>query len=402
MSSQPIFGAPPLLSEEREVVRRIEEMYEQLRGQVAGPAKWVGGLRRIMLARAVQGSNSIEGYNASLDEAVAAVDGEDRIMANIETWRALRGYQQAMTYVLQLAQDSPLVVDEGTLKSLHFMMIQADLGKSPGRWRSGPIFVHDERSEQVVYAGPDADRIPSLIDALLDSVNSHSDGQHPLIRAAMAHLNLVMIHPYRDGNGRMGRCVQTLVLARDRIIAPVFFSIEEYLGRNTTAYYDVLATVGGGSWNPDRDTRPWIRFCLTAHYYQAASTLRLIQATEQLWVACGELAQNRGLPPRVVGALVDAAQGLRIRRAGYHELVEISGFDRVSDLMASRDLRALCDARLLKPFGEKRGRFYLADTVLKMIALEIAESNQPVLLDSPFDAEQLPGQLTIEGSAFVN
>src|SRR5687767_8009543 len=57
--------------------------------------------------------------------------------------------------------------------------------------------------------------------------------------------------------------LQTLVLARGQIVAPVFSSIEEYLGRNTQAYYDVLAEVGQGAWNPERDARPWLRFCLT-------------------------------------------------------------------------------------------------------------------------------------------
>jgi len=85
----------------------------------------------------------------------------------------------------------------------------------------------------------------------------------------MAHLNLVMIHPFRDGNGRMARCLQSLVLARGGVLSPMFMSIEEYLGRNTHNYYNVLAQVGGGSWQPERDTRPWIRFILTAHLRQA-------------------------------------------------------------------------------------------------------------------------------------
>ena len=79
-----------------------------------------------------------------------------------------------------------------------------------------------------------------------------------MIRAAMAHLNLVMIHPFRDGNGRMARCLQTLVLAREGILSPEFSSIEEYLGRNTQAYYDVLADAGAGHWQPERDARPWV------------------------------------------------------------------------------------------------------------------------------------------------
>lgn len=72
----------------------------------------------------------------------------------------------------------------------------------------------------------------------------------------MAHLNLVKIHSWRDGNGRMSRCLHTLVLARDGVLAPEFSSNEEWLGvgRNTYAYYDALGEVGGPTWQSDNDT----------------------------------------------------------------------------------------------------------------------------------------------------
>lgn len=215
-------------------------------------------------ARAVQGSNSIEGYNASLDDVVAAVDGEPTLDASDETQLALAGYRDAMTYVLQIADDETLQVDEGLLKSLHFMMLKHDLGKNPGKWRPGSIYVRTEENGEIVYSGPDSDLVPQLIDETLRDLRS--SGTPVPVKAAMAHLNLVMIHPYSDGNGRMARCLQTLVLARDRVVAPVFSSIEEFLGRNTDTYYGVLADVGAGSWNPKRDARPWVRFCLRAHY----------------------------------------------------------------------------------------------------------------------------------------
>ena len=79
-----------------------------------------------------------------------------------------------------------------------------------------------------------------------------------------------MVHPFKDGNGRMARCLRSLVLAREGIpLSPVFLSIEEYLGRNTQAYPEVLAQVGDGEWQPYRESRPWIRFTLTAHLHQA-------------------------------------------------------------------------------------------------------------------------------------
>jgi Fic family protein len=128
------FEAPHLRSEEEGVLELIAKLREEMRDRVAEPRRWNGSLRRMSFAKAVQGSNSIEGYDASLDDVVAAVDGEPTLSTDAETQLALIGYRDAMTYVLQIADDDLTRVDEGLLKSLHFMMLKHDLSKNPGRW----------------------------------------------------------------------------------------------------------------------------------------------------------------------------------------------------------------------------------------------------------------------------
>ena len=227
----------------------IDDLRDQLRNYVnPEPRRWYGTLRRMSFARAVQGSNSIEGYDASLDDVIAAVDDEPMLAADEETRFALAGYRDAMTYVLQIAQDQAAKVDAGLLKSLHFMMLKHRLDKDPGRWRPGAIYVVRESTGEQTYQGPASEEVPELISATIAELED-SDA-HVLTRAAMAHLNLVMVHPFRDGNGRMARALQTLVLAREEIRAPVFSSIEEYLGRNTESYYEVLGEVRQGGCVP--------------------------------------------------------------------------------------------------------------------------------------------------------
>lgn len=391
-----IYRTPELEPVELEVLKLISELREQLRFRVADkPRRWGGHLRRMAFARAVQASNSIEGYDASLDDVVAAVDDEPTMSAGEETRLALAGYRDAMTYVLQLTGDEagPVAVDEGLLKSLHFMMIKHRLDKNPGRWRRGAIFVRRESTGEVVYEGPAADRVPALIAATIDELES---SEAPvLVRAAMAHLNLVMVHPFSDGNGRMARCLQTLVLAREQIVAPVFSSIEEYLGRNTDAYYDILGQIGQGAWRPGNDPRPWIRFCLTAHYHQARTQVRRIEESERLYVACVELASQRGLPERCVGALVDAAYGFRLRNSSYRKLVEITHGEELSDLTASRDLKAIAGVKLFEPVGQTRGRYYVAEPELREVHDRIRATRAPRKADDPFQIAHGQLQLTI-------
>lgn len=341
-----------------DVVMLIDELRERLRWRVTEPRRWSGTLRRLTIARAVQGSSSIEGYAASLDDVVATIEGEEPLDANDETRMALEGYRDAMTYVLQLGTEPELDVDESLLKALHYMMLKFDLSKYPGRWRPGSIRVRRDPGGEIVYEGPDVELVPALIRDLLDGLRQ--DDGPVLVRAAMAHLNLVMIHPFRDGNGRMARCLQTLVLAREKVLSPELNSIEEYLGRNTQSYYEVLAEVGGGAWQPRREVHPWVRFCLTAHYRQARTLLRRVQESEELWDGLTGLVRQQGAPERSVGPLFDAALGFRLRNATYRAVVKSSEGDEISEQTASRDLKALVDAELLVPVGERRGRIYVA------------------------------------------
>lgn len=390
-----VFRTPQLSADDHLVLELIDEVRSDLaRRGIGEPRRWAGGLRRMAVARAVQGSNSIEGYRASIDDVLAVVDGEAPLDATEETRQALLGYQEAMTYVLQVAQDDVQVVDEGFIKALHFMMMKYDLSKWPGRWRPGEIFVHREDTGERVYEGPSADDVPALITEMLHELQVGD--APPLVRAAMIHLNLVMIHPFRDGNGRMARCLQTYVLAREKIVAPVFSSIEEYLGRNTPAYYEILDRVGRGSWHPENDAHPWIRFCLTAHYRQAITTLRRTQALEDLWRRLAEVARQRRLPERVVGPLAEAAYSGRIRRATYVVNVETTYGETIADLTASRDLRALVNAGLFEPVGDTKGRYYVPSELLLAARKDVAAAYPRQEQSDPYEISRTRQQLALD------
>ncbi len=389
-----VYRTPTLDPIEIEVLRLIDDLRDDLRHRVAQPRRWLGTLRRTTFARAVQGSNSIEGYNASLDDVAAAVQGEPTLDASLETQLALAGYRDAMTYVLQVAEDEHAEIDEGMIKALHFMMLKHDLAKSPGRWRPGYIGVRNEATGQIVYEGPDAELTGDLVDSMLETL--HQDDAPTLVRAAMAHLNLVMIHPFRDGNGRMARCLQTLVIARDRINAPVFSSVEEYLGRNTEAYYEILAEVGQGSWHPENDARPWIRFMLRAHYRQAKTHLRRIEEIERLYARCSELATEHRLADRCAAGLADIALGLRLRRNSYRSVVESSTGEEISELTATRDLQAMVRAGLLLPLGETRGRYYVGSPAVLAMRAAIRADRPPRDDYDPFVVAERELQLSLD------
>ncbi|TAK70344.1 MAG: Fic family protein [Actinomycetota bacterium] len=354
-----IFESPSISPEDQRVLQEIHTMRAGLTEHLRTPRRWSGGLRRHALAQAIRGSNSIEGYVVEVDDAAAAVDDEEPLSADDQTFAEIRGYRQALGYVLAMAPDEHFALDASAIRSMHFMLLGHDLSKSPGRYRTGTIYVRDDASGDAVYEGPDAALVPSLVDELVESLTSTANDA--LVQAAMAHLNLVMIHPFRDGNGRLARALQTLVLARRGLADPTFSSIEEWLGANTADYYRVLAHTGAGAWHPDRDTALWVCFNLRAHHIQAQTLQRRIDQAVAMWTAIDELSADHRLPERAGLALYEAALGYRVRRPTYVKRAE------VEERTGSRDLKQLVELELLRPVGATKGRHYVPGPALTRV-----------------------------------
>ena len=366
--------------------RRVEEATAQIRKEldlfvITEPRRWTGFLSRMTRARALVASNSVEGINVSDDDAIAAIDREDPTNTDRETWHAVIGYREAMDYILQRRRSTSFRITEDVLLAVHFMICQSALAANPGQYRPGWVGVMNTKSEKVVHEGVDRDLLETLIQELLAYVNDQ-EVESVFLRAAMTHLNLAMLHPFSDGNGRTARCIQTAVLVSEGIVAPIFSSIEEYIGRNQQKYYDVLAEVGGGGWNPARSTKPWVRFCLRGHYTQAQTHLRRTRELARVYADLSDLVKARRLHERTVMALIQAAFGTKLRHSSYRVSAELPRH------LVSRDLKTLVETDLLIPHGERRGRYYMAAPVLTEIR---QRARLPKKIDDPF-AENGPVQ----------
>lgn len=370
-----LFTYRSLDDEEKRVEEAIAVLRDDLRKYVATePRRWTGLLARMTRARALAASNSVEGINVSDDDAIAAIDREDPANTDRNTWQAVIGYREAMDYILQRRRSPSFIITEDVLLTIHFMICQSDYTANPGQYRPGWVGVRNTGSGEVVHEGVDRDHLEPLVRELLDYAN-REDVHSVLLRAAMTHLNLAMLHPFSDGNGRTARCIHAAVLANDGIVAPAFSSIEEYIGRHQQGYYNILAEVGGGTWQPTRNAKPWVRFCLTGHYVQARTLLRRMREVERLYSELMDLVAANGLPERTAMALLQAAVGTRVRNSSYRVSADLS------KNLASRDLKELVDASLLIPEGEKRGRFYNAAPVVTEIRQRLRLSKK---IDDPF------------------
>ncbi len=378
-----IHQIPPIDCQEARVIDLIEATRLQLRHHLYAPQRWYGLLARVTRARALRASNSIEGIHVSAEDAIAAIDGEAPIQADRDTWAAVMGYRQAMDFVLQRCQDPSFQFSSDLILALHFMITEHDHKANPGRLRPGWVGVRNTETGEIVHEGADRDLLDELMDeyiGFLNTPSTDSSGQdcNIMVKAAMAHLILTLMHPFSDGNGRLARCIQTAVLAAAGVADPFFSSIEEYTGRNVQDYYDVLATVGGGGWHPENDALPWVRFCLTAHYRQAQTLLRRIRETDRVYEELSQIITRKGLPERMVFALMEAAFGYRVRNSSYRVSADISSN------LASRDLKTLVSEGLLERQGEKRGAHYIASPEIREVR---TRHRLPKSIPDPFELE---------------
>jgi Fic family protein len=193
----------------------------------------------------------------------------------------------------------------------------------------------------------------------------------------MAHLHLVSIHPWADGNGRMSRSLQTLMIGREGVLASEFSSIEAWLGRpgNTWEYYQVLGR-RGAVYQPEQDVSEWIRFNLTAYHQQAQTVHARWTRSGKVWALLDEFVATSRLDERVVAALHDVAISGRVRRTRYEQS------EGLSLQQAQRDLRELVTLSILEPVGRTRARYYAAGPQFPANVLEVAET--PVTLSDPY------------------
>ena len=377
-----LFPTPALSADDERVLGEIETMRERLRYQVQGnPAAWTEGLRKFLTADAVAASNSIEGFRVSTVDVQDLMEGERDVEVSPQDREETLAYQRMMTYLRSLHDAGDFSYGKGLLNALHWMLQghRHTARRPAGQWRRGPVYVTDARDRSVAaYTAPDAEAVPALTAELVDWLNA-DDGDRPLVRAAMAHLQLVSIHPWADGNGRMSRSLQTLLIAREGVLAPEFSSVEAWLGRpgNTWEYYRELA-LRGPRYRPEQDVSSWIRFNLTAYHQQAQSVQGRWDRSAAGWEALAGFAASNGLDTRVVAALHDVAMTGRVRRSRYEQA------EGLSVQQAQRDLRDLVSSGRLRPVGRTRARFYVAGPAFPDRALELART--PMTLADPYAA----------------
>jgi Fic family protein len=318
-----------------------------------GPIRraWAGRLRRDLEAEAVAASTSMEGVPVTLEEVHRILAGDRPSETREEDAALVRGYRDAMSFVLRRADDEAFRWDRELLIGLHDRVLAGNWGAGAGRFRSGPAYVVDGRSGDLVFQPPPAEAVPELVDRACAVMQEGA--AHPAIGAAWIHVALAAVHPFRDGNGRASRVVASLAMYRGGFKLPEFTSLEEWWGRHLSDYYGAFRCLGA-AFDPTADVTPFLLAHVEAQLHQVRALDLRERVQQKIWVVVEEAVAAAGLAPRVANAVWDAFFGRSVSPRYYRPLAD------VSPATATNDLAGAVAAGLLRPEGRARSRTYRA------------------------------------------
>ena len=311
---QPPFTISSLAIQLLADIERLLGRYEGLHHPRPAPQ-----LRRSLRVRTVQGSVAIEGNTLAEDQITALIEGKrvvgpPREIREVEN--ALAAYQHLDDWHPERRSD--LLKAHGKL--------MAGLMDRAGQWRRGAVGV--VQGPNVLHVAPPADRVPFLVQDVLEFLKGDKK-THPIVKAAVMHYELEFIHPFEDGNGRIGRLWHTLVLSRYHSVFK-YVPIESVIRERQVEYYEVL-----GKCDRAGNSTLFIEFSLKATRDALAATLN-------------QLAPS---PVTAADRLTTAQQ--HFGKQSFSRKDYLALLQGLSTATASRDLKQAVDEGRLRKTGDK-------------------------------------------------
>jgi len=201
--------------------------------------------REDALVRTVHYGTHIEGNELNLTQAEKVLAGQD-VVARDRDIQEVINYRKAMEFISGLRiNDEGLMINEETIRKLHKITVEKILEKEKcGEYRKTQVVVKNNQTGDVSFRPPEASLVLPQIKDLLAFINSKENQDvHPVLKSGIVHYELVRIHPFVDGNGRVARALSTLILFSEGYDIRKFFSLEEYFDRNAGNYYSALQSV---------------------------------------------------------------------------------------------------------------------------------------------------------------
>ena len=307
-------------------------------------------------------SSQIEGTQSSLSDLLL-FENEAAPGVPLDDVEETSNYIAAMNHGLQRIESGELPLSNRLLREVHALLMSGVRGsdKAPGEFRRSQNWLGGTRPGNARFLPPPA---PDVVPAMSDLERFLHDDPEPtplLVKAALAHVQFETIHPFLDGNGRVGRLMITLLLCSEKVLQQPLLYLSLYFKQNREAYYDHLQRVRTeGAWEN------WLEFFLEGVISVAGSATDTARSIRHLVETDRDAIHDLGR---------GAASALRIHElAGRRIVLTAGGTAQILGLSVptvNAGFARLADAGILREVtGRRRGRVFVYDAYLALLQAE--------------------------------
>jgi len=300
-------------------------------------------------------SSRIEGTQTQMDEAV--MEAAQLAPEKRDDWTEVRNYVQAINDAIAELETLPL--SNRLLKHTHEILMQGVRGenKTPGEFRTSQNWIGGSGLKDAAFVPPHQDLVLDLMSDLEQFWHNENINVPQLIRIALSHYQFETIHPFLDGNGRIGRLLITLYLVDKGLLRKPSLYLSDFFERNRSSYYDALNRV-----RESNDLIHWVKFFLSAVIETASkgketfqSILRLRQEMDTLVLGMGRRAEN---------AQQLLSQLYKRPSTTVHDVSELLGISSTAATNLIKQLQS--DGVLREITGYQRNRVYLFERYITL------------------------------------
>lgn len=326
----------------------IEASKEVIENAPLVPA-WEAKFREDALVRTVHHGTHIEGNALNISEAGKLIAGA-KVIGRDRDIQEILNYRNVVKFIERFPKQD---IGEDIIKRIHELTTEKTLqAENIGSYRKVQVVVKNSRTGEITFRPPPAVEIPFLIESFLKWLNtSDSNNIHSVIKAGVSHYEIVRIHPFLDGNGRVARALALLVLFKEGYDVKRFFSLEEHYDREPVLYYESLQGVEKN----DGDLTLWLE------YFSEGLAIELSRIKEKVKKLSTDLklkktlgGQQLALTERQIKIVEFIQENGFFQNKAFFEL-----FPMISDDSVLRELKDLVEKGIVKKEGITKGVRYV-------------------------------------------
>ena len=326
----------------------IEAAKEVIENSPLVPA-WEAKFREEAIVRTVHHGTHIEGNELNFTEAEKVLAGAT-IVARDRDIQEVLNYRNVLKFIETYRGDT---LTEDTVKHIHALTADKMMPEEVvGEYRKSQVVVKNSQTGEITFRPPTAVEVPFLVSDFLLWLNHQSaEDIHPTLKAGITHYELVRIHPFLDGNGRVARATATLVLFREGYDIKRFFSLEEYYDREPMNYYNALQSVRNNNGNLTN----WLE------YFMEGIAIELTRIKEKVKTLSTDIkikkqlgGQQMALSERQIKIVEYIQENGFLQNKAFFEL-----FPMISEDTVLREIKDLMKKGILHKEGSTKGVRYI-------------------------------------------